>query len=109
MHPLSLPRLAATLPNLTLFSQYPMRVVPVYLQEAIRVCSAGFAFPLASFCVKPILLLDLYRRSFGIVVHDLWYATDGDSTHGPMFSTGDRRYFFEYITPSVQMHYAETA
>ena len=39
---------------------------------------------------------------------DLCYPTDGTSTHGPMFFSVDRRYFFDCVSPSVQMHSAET-
>jgi hypothetical protein len=42
------------------------------------------------------------------VVLELWTGTDGSNPHGPIFYSVDRHYFFECISPSVQMHYAKT-
>ncbi|KAH6680358.1 hypothetical protein B0J14DRAFT_264209 [Halenospora varia] len=34
-------------------------------------------------CLKPHICFCVLPKSFGSVAHQLWYATSGDSTHGP--------------------------
>jgi hypothetical protein len=59
------------------------------LQEAVRICSAGFASPL----LPPHIA---FSKSFGTVVHGLVVSHGWDQhTRHPMFYSVDRRYFFE--------------
>jgi hypothetical protein len=72
------------------------------LQEAVRVCSAGFASPLLTPHVAFSKVIR-YGRTWTCGISPM-----GPAHTRPYILSVDRRYFFDCISPSVQMHHAET-